>query len=369
MAALLLRDVTRRPLRSVFTIMGVAAAAAAYTLLVGSVSSFVHQFHDLSPMFGADLVVQQAGAPTPFASALPAGLAGPIGDTPGVVAASGLGISRARAFKSDWCLVLWLDPLGKLAPRIPIVRGGPLAPGGHGILLGERVAARTGLAPGSEMELRGSKFRVSGVFATQHAFLDGALVVASEDGQRLFNVGDGVNVVLADLAPGADPAGVAAEIARRFPGTEVTRIAEYVRTVGLLRIVAGFARLIALVAVVIAALGTASVLSLSVQERTQEIAVLRAVGWRRRRIAALIVGEGLIVSLAGGVAAVPLSAVTLLLLRHFGPGADIGLLPASLLVPGGFEALAVTALAGMAGAALPAARALGVPPATAFRST
>jgi len=368
-AALLLRDVTRRPLRSAFTIAGVATAAAAYALLVGSVAGFVRQFHDLQPMFGADLVVQQAGAPTPFGSVLPAGALTSIRAVTGVAAASGLGIGRARVLGADWCLVLWLDPRGRLADKIPLVRGRRIEPGAHEVLVGERVAARTGRGIGSEVEMRGLKFAVAGVFATQHAFLDGAVVVAPEDGRRLFNVGDGFSVVLADVAAGSDPAAVAAEVGRRVPGTESARIAEYVGTVGLLRVVSGFARLIALVAVGIAALGTASVLSLSVQERTQEIAVLRAVGWSRRRIAALVVGEGLAVSVAGGLAAAPLSALTLALLRRYGPGAEIGLLAGSPLVAGSVEALAVAALAGMAGASLPAWRALRVPPAAAFRST
>ena len=369
MIGLLLRDVARRPWRSALTIAGVATAASAYTLLVGSVYTFVQQFRDLSPMFGADLVVQQAGAPTPFASVLPGRAAARVRAVPGVADASSVGVSRARVAGSPWFLVLWLDPSEHLASRVPVVRGRALPLGGHNILLGDRVAARTGLSPGSEMELRGLRLTVSGVFATHHALLDGAAVVGLEDGQRLFNLGDGVSVVAVDVAPGADPARVAAEITRTVPGTEVARVAEYVGTVSLIRIVAGFARLLALLAVGIAALGTASVLSLSVQERTQEIAVLRAVGWRRRRIAALVVGEGLCLSFAGGLAALPVSAVALRLLGRFGPGADIGLLPGYPPLPGVLEALAVTALAGLLGTALPAARALGIAPASALRST
>ena len=367
MIAVLLRDVARRPLRSLFTIIGVGVAAAAYILLVGSVASFVRQFRDLSPMLGADLVVQQAGAPTPFASLLPEGETVAIRHLPGVGAASAVGLGRARTPVSGWCLIIWLDPMGQLAAKVPIVRGVALRREGQ-VLLGQRLAASAGLAPGASFGLRDLKLQVSGIFATDQPLLDGAAIVSLGDGQRLFGVGNGVSLVLVDLAAGAKAGAVGEEIRRRIPGVEVTNVAEYVGTVSLLRIVSSFARLLALLAVAIAALGAASVLSLSVQERVHEIAVLRAVGWRKWRIAGLVTGEGFCLSLAGWLVAVPLSVVVLELLRRYGPGAEIGLLPTYPPPAATLEALAITMIAAALGAAVPVARALAVTPASAFRS-
>ena len=364
---MLLHDLARRPWRSGFTIAGVAAAACTYTVLIGSVGSFVSQFRDFSPMFGADLVVQQAGATTPFASALPGGLASQLREVPGVLGASRVGLGRAKLLGSSWFMVFGLDPGEPLAARLPLERGQRLPPAGHNVLLGERVAARLDVAPGSRIEVRGLKMTVSGITNTHHALLDGAAAMGLADAQQLFNLGDGVSFVLVDLEPGGDPSWVATEIVRRAPGTEVVRVADLIGTISLVRIVERFARLLALIAVGIAALGAANVLSLSVQERTQEIAVLRAIGWRRRRIAALVVGEGVCVSMTGGLLAVPCAVVVLQLLGRVGPVAGMGLVPAFPPPLAVIEALAVSVTAGVLGSALPLVRALRIPPGSALR--
>ena len=148
----------------------------------------------------------------------------------------------------------------------------------------------------------------------------------------------------------------------------MTTVADLMDAITVVRFVEQFARLLALLAVGIAALGAANVLSLSVQERTREIAVLRAIGWRRRRIAGLVLCEGVCVGLAGGLVAAPVSLVALGLLARFGPGSSIGLLSGRLPPGAALEALAVSAAAAVLGAAFPVAHALRVAPSTALRS-
>ena len=50
---------------------------------------------------------------------------------------------------------------------------------------------------------------------------------------------------------------------------------------------------------------------MSIFERTREIGILRAVGWRRRRVLALILGEALVIALAGTVLGGVLAALGL----------------------------------------------------------
>ncbi len=70
------------------------------------------------------------------------------------------------------------------------------------------------------------------------------------------------------------------------------------------------------VALILGAVGMLNTMLMSIFERTREIGILRAVGWRRRRVLALVLGEALLIALAGttlgGVLAVAgLRAVTL----------------------------------------------------------
>ena len=57
-------------------------------------------------------------------------------------------------------------------------------------------------------------------------------------------------------------------------------------------------------AVLVGGLGMMNSTLMSVFERTREIGVLRAIGWRRRRVIVMILGESVIVSFLGGVVGV-----------------------------------------------------------------
>jgi putative ABC transport system permease protein len=50
---------------------------------------------------------------------------------------------------------------------------------------------------------------------------------------------------------------------------------------------------------------------MTVMERTQEIGTLRAIGWRRSRVIRLILGESLILSIAGAAGGIAAAAVLL----------------------------------------------------------
>jgi len=58
---------------------------------------------------------------------------------------------------------------------------------------------------------------------------------------------------------------------------------------------------ISFLAVFIGGLGMLNTMLMSVLERTREIGVLRALGWRRRQVVGMILQEALILGLAGGL--------------------------------------------------------------------
>ena len=58
----------------------------------------------------------------------------------------------------------------------------------------------------------------------------------------------------------------------------------------------------AAVALILGSVGMLNTMLMSIFERTREIGILRAVGWRRRRVLALVLGEALVIALAGTAA-------------------------------------------------------------------
>ena len=111
------------------------------------------------------------------------------------------------------------------------------------------------------------------------------------------------------------------------------------------------------------ALGIASVLSVSVVQRTREIGILRAMGMRRRQVLRVFLLQGallgLIGSMIGGLAGLGLVSA----FNTFVPRLFFIPLPPSLLV----AAAALATLTGLLSAAVPARRASGLDPVEAIR--
>ncbi|TAM54893.1 MAG: ABC transporter permease [Acidobacteria bacterium] len=364
-----LRSLTRRPRRTILTVAGVAAAACAYMLLVGSAQGFLAQFRKLSTLFGADLVLLQAGSTSPWNSVLPVQPLAKLGEIGDIAGVSRLALGKARIVGAPFFLLFGLDPAEPLLGHLAIVRGRTLRPGADEMLLGSLAATRLGIGCGGEIDVRARRLRVVGVYRTGHRVVDAGGVLDLATTQRLFNLHDAVSLVFLDLAAPSAAGSAAARITARVPNVVVASAGEWVESYGQLVVVEDFARFLAVLALLIAVLGVANVLHVSVGERTQELAVLRAIGWRRQRVAAHILTECGLVTLLGAAVAVPMAELILLLIDSAWLGSleTAGFLPPHLSGGVILEGIVVACLAGLLGAAAPLLRAIRVRPADALR--
>ncbi len=126
-----------------------------------------------------------------------------------------------------------------------------------------------------------------------------------------------------------------------------------------------FGALVGIIGVVVAALFATTVLQMSVDDRSREIALLRAVGYARSRVGSLIAQEGLVLALLGLAIGLPIAYAGAYELNRFllalVPGLPVGFsfvsFDASVLLSG----IAIVLAIGLAASALPAARAMSLP--------
>jgi putative ABC transport system permease protein len=71
-----------------------------------------------------------------------------------------------------------------------------------------------------------------------------------------------------------------------------------------------------LLAITVGVLGVMNTMLMTVFERTHEIGILLAVGWKRKRIVYMILSESALLGFLGGVAGVGLGALGILILEH-----------------------------------------------------
>ena len=198
-------------------------------------------------------------------------------------------------FPSELAMKKWWQITGS-RPRDP-----------SAVLLGSSVAERLKKAPGDTFELAGAEganpLRVAGVLAETGSVEDGLIFADLGYTQRLLGKAGRLSMVeVSALCATCPIEEIVRQLTAVLPGARVTALKQSVQsrmqTVDRLqRFSLAVAAVVVLVGVMVAAVSISS----SVNERTREIGIFRAVGFQGREIAVIILGEVLLESLAGGI--------------------------------------------------------------------
>ncbi|MET7863196.1 ABC transporter permease [Micromonospora taraxaci] len=350
-------NTTRNPRR-------VAASATALVIGIGLVSAFMVGARStkdgiersVDAQIGTDFVVSGIG------QNLPAPLAGELTARPelGVVHEQ-----RSTVVADVEIRAAHPALVGRTLGAVLAGDAGRIGPGQ--VLVHRELAQARGWQVGSPVTVRGHSFHVAAV-VTDDTSGDGAptghvIDMADADFAALFPDQRGF---LAEIDPAA---GVSAEQARevietvlgRYPTVNLLDQGAYKKMLtGTVDMLLVFVTALLGLAVVIALVGVANTLSLSVVERTRENAVLRAVGLSRGRMRAVLAVEAVLMALVGAVLGVALgtgvSASAMALLARLGGDFHV-VLPLGQL---GLT-LAVAVVAALLASVLPARRALSRP--------
>jgi putative ABC transport system permease protein len=184
---------------------------------------------------------------------------------------------------------------------------------------------------------------------------------------------DFASLVLVHLHDGTHPAADQTLLARAFPALTIFTIGNILgavqQAVDLYRT---FGALIGAIGLIVATLFTTTVLLMSVDDRSRELALLRAVGFSRGRVGVLVLQEGLILGSIGLVLGLGFGSIGAYVLNLFLERLISGLpagftfvsVDAGVVATAALEVLAIGLLASVA----PAARAMALPVAQELRA-
>ena len=374
----LLKNLLRRKVRSGLTVAGVAVAIGAMVALLGITDGFERAVAGSFLRRGVDVVVTQKGMPNQLSSDLDERLAERILAIPGVEAVSPDLVELVeikRGQDSISVLVNAWKPDSFNFDDLDLVEGHRLHAGQRRVvLLGSNLAESLGKHPGDTVELQGEPFRVVGVYRSPNHLENGGLIAPLAEMQELMarkGSVTGFAVVLRHPVSDEQVRRVCAEIESlreergQAPRLLAQPTAEYIRTAPHLQISHAMAWLTSAVALVIGGVGMLNTMVMSVFERVREIGVLRAIGWRAARVVRMILGEAVLLSLAGAA----LGALGAVLLTRW-----LTTVPAvSGFIGGGIapaviaEGFGMAVLVGLAGGLYPAWRAARLLPTEALR--
>ena len=223
-----------------------------------------------------------------------------------------------------------------------------------------------GLGPGDEINIAGGKKKIVGVFNTGNTFGDSAVMMPLVPFQGYERQPGGLSLFFVKVHKGTPVKTVEARIEEQNPILiGIKNLLEFGRADRSYQLISGADRAATIVAIVVGAIVVANAMLLSLVERYREFGVLRAIGWSRRRLVALIFGEAAIIAFVGACLGVGLAFVGVWLLADLPDLAGIlkptfeGWIFGRALV----TATAVTAI----GALYPALRAARLSPQEAMR--
>jgi putative ABC transport system permease protein len=181
---------------------------------------------------------------------------------------------------------------------------GHLARNAGEVMLGHEASQSLRKTKGDRITVAGESREVVGVIAPNGSLDDQAVLTDLGVAQQALGKPDAVTMIeVSALCRGCPIEDMVGQMATVLPHARVAPIRQAVAARE--RAVLQFSRFAYAVSVIVLLVGTVVVLTTmmaSVAERTQEIGILRAVGYRRTQVARVILFEALAVNLAGGIA-------------------------------------------------------------------
>jgi putative ABC transport system permease protein len=313
MLAMIRANLLRRWGRTALTALGVAVGVTTIVALLALTGGLSRSAGDLAKLGRADFGVFQAGLADLTASSMPASIVPRIEAVPGVAAAAPLQVVSHAVAADSAILVFGAEPQSFLARRLVLVAGRSAA--GSELMVGSRVAARLHIRPGQTLVIDQRALRVAGVYRSGISLEDAGFVLPLALTQQLSRRPGEISMIAISIAPGYREVDLERGIERAVPGTlALGDPGEVARVDTNSRIINKGAIIIAVLALLLGAVVVINTTAMAVIERRREFGVLAAVGWSPARIARLILGESVAVSLVGTGVGLAVGALASLLL-------------------------------------------------------
>ena len=299
MLSLIISNLVRHKARTIATAAGIALGVGMIVALLSVGSGLKRTAEELVHLGEADMGIFQSGVADPTASVLPTSMVDRLERRPDVEEATPLLLVITGIRPDPAAVVFGAEPEGFFAERLVMTQGRRDLGQGR-VLVGDQLAQQLHLRVGSPLTIKRQRFTVGGVYHTGIFFEDTGATIDLGAAQRLEHRNGDATTIAVQLHPDEPLDSAEKSIRRSFPGITILGTADDASRLGANgQLVSKAVTIIATLALILGGLGVTNTMAMAVLERERELALLNAVGWRRRRIAFLVLAEGVATSILG----------------------------------------------------------------------
>lgn len=236
------------------------------------------------------------------------------------------------------------------------------------LILGKTAAQSLNKTVGSTINIFGTDFTVTGIYETGNFITDAGAFTSLSTLQNLTSNQGKISVIAVKVTDNANVTSVSQSIESAYPNqlTATTAADQANRINQGLGTINTASTAISLLAIIIGGVGIINVMIMSVYERTREIGVLKAVGWRSRRILTMVLCESIILTLTAAVVGIVMGIIGVEVLLAVIPSTGSVIHPV-LTLDTLIRAFGIALLVGVLGGLYPAYRASRLAPTEALR--
>ncbi|HNB52802.1 MAG TPA: ABC transporter permease [Anaerolineales bacterium] len=354
----------QRAARTGLTLSAIGLTVGSILALDALITGSTQSFNGIALGADAEIMIRQADIADTSLSAIDEQTAKKIAALPEIVGVSGMNFTAiVLPDNSGFFLLFGLSP-NEFAIRKYTILEGERITSNRQIMLGSNIAESLSKKVGDTIELGGTRYRIVGIYQGS-AWEELGGIITLRDAQIYMGRPRKSTMLMVKVTDPARAAEVVSLINTRFPDVHATLSGEFADQMPDMKNVDAMTGGISFLAILVGGVGVMNTMLMAVLERTREIGVLRALGWRQRAILGLILRESLLMGLLGGVAGVGIAFSLNALIEaipYYGDAVAAIWQPAAF-----FRAFLVATLLGLFGGLYPAWRATRLEPVEALR--
>ena len=340
--SVVVRGLMRRPVRTGLTLVGISIGIGAVVALVGISRGFEKSWEVGLSARGTDVVVSNMSTsltPKPFNVSVRDRIA----QLPHVEATCALMVELMSIENSQLMMLSAREWGGFSWSNLKLVSGRmPRDASEPAVVLGQTAADVLKKKVGDPIQIEATEVTVAGIVSGGALVEDGSVILSLSLFQEITGNEGRINVIDVRVAPSTSEEEVkqlCEQIHGVAPEVRAVAVREHLSSSQGYQMVRAMSWGTSLLAVLVGVLGVTNTMLMTVFERTHEICVLLALGWKRSRIVRMVLWESALLGFLGGVAGVLIGAAGVKVLETtpairglLEPDLSVGLLATSVAI-------------------------------------